>query len=643
MRITLSLLSLVLGLTFSLPTGTALAQGTAFTYQGILNDGGNPANGSYDLRLIVYDALTGGAQKGNAITTTATAVSNGLFTVTLDPGAGVFDGSARWLEIAVRTNGDTAFTTLTPRQQLTPAPYALYAGTSSDVTAGSVVKSLNSLKDNVTLAAGSNVVITPSGNTLTIASAGAGGSGIWSLNGSNAYYATGNVGIGTTTPPSRLDVVGNWNGQYGALQLAGDKPTLRFTGGPVTGNSSWLLHVGNDAGNLGFYRKTGATWSQVMALTTNGHVGINTTIPNNNMLEIAGQNALGLVGYNPFLTFYDDNAGYAKSRIQGVGGDLNLFTESYMNGSNPFSFLKLANSGNVGIGSSAPVGKLEVVGQDAVRLIGYNPFLTFYDDNAGYAKSRIQGVGGDLNLFTESYMNGSKPFSFLKLANSGNVGIGSSAPVGKLEVVGQDAVRLIGYQPFLTFLDDNAGYARSRIQGVGGDLFFEAESYVNGANPNNYMKLSNSGNVSVKNITIRGGADVAEPFEFSAAEAEVVPGSVVIIDDEHPGKLRLSTHAYDTRVAGIVSGANGVNPGISLHQEGVLEGSRNVALSGRVYVLADAANGPIRAGDLLTTSETPGCAMKVTDHARAQGAILGKAMTGLKAGTGTVLVLVSLQ
>ncbi|NMD21717.1 MAG: hypothetical protein GYA76_15935 [Verrucomicrobia bacterium] len=481
----------------------------------------------------------------------------------------MFDGSARWLEIAVRTNGDTAFTTLTPRQQLTPAPYALYAGTSSDVTAGSVVKSLNSLKDNVTLAAGSNVVITPSGNTLTIASAGAGGSGIWSLNGSNAYYATGNVGIGTTTPPSRLDVVGNWNGQYGALQLAGDKPTLRFTGGPVTGNSSWLLHVGNDAGNLGFYRKTGATWSQVMALTTNGHVGINTTIPNNNMLEIAGQNALGLVGYNPFLTFYDDNAGYAKSRIQ--------------------------------------------------------------------------GVGGDLNLFTESYMNGSKPFSFLKLANSGNVGIGSSAPVGKLEVVGQDAVRLIGYQPFLTFLDDNAGYARSRIQGVGGDLFFEAESYVNGANPNNYMKLSNSGNVSVKNITIRGGADVAEPFEFSAAEAEVVPGSVVIIDDEHPGKLRLSTHAYDTRVAGIVSGANGVNPGISLHQEGVLEGSRNVALSGRVYVLADAANGPIRAGDLLTTSETPGCAMKVTDHARAQGAILGKAMTGLKAGTGTVLVLVSLQ
>jgi hypothetical protein len=68
-----------------------------------------------------------------------------------------------------------------------------------------------------------------------------------------------------------------------------------------------------------------------------------------------------------------------------------------------------------------------------------------------------------------------------------------------------------------------------------------------------------------------------------------------------------------------------------------------VALTGRVYVQADTVNGPIQPGDLLTTSLTPGRAMKVTDHARAQGAILGKAMTGLAAGEGLVLVLVSLQ
>jgi hypothetical protein len=118
---------------------------------------------------------------------------------------------------------------------------------------------------------------------------------------------------------------------------------------------------------------------------------------------------------------------------------------------------------------------------------------------------------------------------------------------------------------------------------------------------------------------------------------------VVVIDEQDPGRLKLSSKPYDTRVAGIVSGANGVQPGIALHQEGKLEGGQNVALSGRVYVLADASNGPIKPGDLLTTSARQGYAMKVSDHVQAQGAVLGKAMSGLKEGYGTVLVLVTLQ
>jgi hypothetical protein len=86
-----------------------------------------------------------------------------------------------------------------------------------------------------------------------------------------------------------------------------------------------------------------------------------------------------------------------------------------------------------------------------------------------------------------------------------------------------------------------------------------------------------------------------------------------------------------------------VNTGLSLSQHGVMEGDQPVALTGRVYVQADTSNGPIKPGDLLTTSVTPGLAMKVTDHARAQGATLGKAMTGPAKGRGLVLVLVSLQ
>ena len=75
----------------------------------------------------------------------------------------------------------------------------------------------------------------------------------------------------------------------------------------------------------------------------------------------------------------------------------------------------------------------------------------------------------------------------------------------------------------------------------------------------------------------------------------------------------------------------------------MLEGGKNVALSDRVYVRADASNGAIKPGDLLTTSTNAGRTMKVSDHARAAGAILGKAMTDLKNGQGMILVLVKLQ
>jgi hypothetical protein len=165
---------------------------------------------------------------------------------------------------------------------------------------------------------------------------------------------------------------------------------------------------------------------------------------------------------------------------------------------------------------------------------------------------------------------------------------------------------------------------------------------VPGANPNNArFTFAANGDLSVGSLTIRGGADLAEPFQMS--EEKIPEGSVVVIDEANPGHLKQATFAYDTRVAGVVSGANGIKAGIALHQEGALEGGQNVALTGRVYVKADASFGAIEPGDLLTTSDTAGHAMKVTDHTKAQGAIIGKAMTALGDGQGMVLVLVSLQ
>jgi hypothetical protein len=129
----------------NLQLSTCFAQGTAFTYQGRLNDGANPAGGIYDLRFTIYDAATNGNTVSGVLTNAATAVSNGLFTVTLDFGSGVFYGANYWLDIGVRTNGPGAFTTLTPRQALTPTPYAIYSATAGTALTAATANGIGNL------------------------------------------------------------------------------------------------------------------------------------------------------------------------------------------------------------------------------------------------------------------------------------------------------------------------------------------------------------------------------------------------------------------------------------------------------------------------------------------------------------------
>jgi len=156
------------------------------------------------------------------------------------------------------------------------------------------------------------------------------------------------------------------------------------------------------------------------------------------------------------------------------------------------------------------------------------------------------------------------------------------------------------------------------------------------------FRVLNSGRVVCTELEITGGADLAEPFDVSG---DVKPGMVVSIDSNETGRLLASRTPYDTNVAGVISGANGVKPGVTMKQEGTsADGSHPVALSGRVYCWCDASTGAIRPGDLLTTSSTPGHAMKAADRNHANGAILGKAMQSLpKGGKGLILVLLALQ
>ncbi len=107
----------------------AQSPGTAFTYQGELASGGVLVSDSCNFEFELYDAPSAGVQIGTTLAKPAVVVENGIFSVQLDFGAGSFTGGQRWLAIAVQCSGDTALTDLAPRQEVTPAPYALYAAT----------------------------------------------------------------------------------------------------------------------------------------------------------------------------------------------------------------------------------------------------------------------------------------------------------------------------------------------------------------------------------------------------------------------------------------------------------------------------------------------------------------------------------
>lgn len=158
--------------------------------------------------------------------------------------------------------------------------------------------------------------------------------------------------------------------------------------------------------------------------------------------------------------------------------------------------------------------------------------------------------------------------------------------------------------------------------------------------------VGGDGRVITQELEITGGSDLSENFDVTGRFGIEVPtpGMVVSIDPENPGRLAPSGTAYDRMVAGVVSGAGGIQTGLLMGQKGSeADGAHPVALTGRVYVWVDASYGAITPGDLLTSSDTVGHAMKVEDYGRAQGAILGKAMTALPEGQGLVLMLVTLQ
>jgi hypothetical protein len=586
----------MVGLSLSL----AHSQGTAFTYQGSLTQSGAPATGLYSLRFALYDSVGGGSLVGAPQTNNTVSVSNGLFTVSLDFGTGIFTGPPRWLEIGVKSNGVAgAHTLLTPRQPLTPSPYSIFAsragtaGTADsvgpgvvnsssvqdlsllagDIASGQVVKSLNGLFDAVTLAAGPNLSLTPSGQMLTL----------------------------DATPDWKL--AGN----------AGTTPGTHFLG--TLDNQDVVFKVNN---------------SEMLRISTSADV----------ILPGVPSIFIGFDGINGFGTY---------GQTTGFGGPLGRLFGGY----NVFGPV-LYGEGGGGLGLKYRSGifnpiqekltlywateEVGIFAQRGIKLQAYDgPIITRgwdpFNSNAGSSKNGL----GRWGLFME-------PAQLV-------------CGIPDLDVPGQDRSFAVykytvdGVRTELMRVDNRNGFLM--VNGAGGELAymggdgFGGDVQVGSLNPGvqnvAFYNAANNAymNVYARSLTIVGGADIAEPFAMS--QKDILPGSVVVIDPKEPGHLKLSTDAYDKKVAGVVSGAGGIEPGLSMTQADKLEAGKNVALTGRVYVQADASSGAIEPGDLLTTAGIPGCAMKALDHARAQGAILGKAMTSLEKGRGLVLVLVTLQ
>lgn len=601
--------------------------GPAFTYQGQLKQAGLPASGNFNMEFRLFDALAGGNQVDGPVALPVQAEA-GQFSAVLNSnnefGASAFDGNRRWVE--VRVNG----TTLSPRQELTAAPYALRVpgidGHSLSAADGSPLNAVyvdnagrvgvgttapaQSLSVAGTVQSTSGGFMFPDGSVQSTAATG--GSGFWSANGTHIFKNNaGNVGIGTNTPTAKFEVrgAGTVNVFSGDLAPFGVSAyETNFAAGQTHAyfaeNGNGVFSVG--AGGSGYFR---------------GSVGIGSNPTANARLTIgnwaseSGGNALYadsfdsddavIVGYSTGL--------HSTATAHGVLGHAN-------NGCGVVGE-STANDGVVGVAHQS--FRSGVWGHNDASGVGVSGSVS---TSAGVG---VQGVATSTTGFTwgvlgKTESNGGRGvFGWAPNASGTSAGVfgETNSPFGSGVYGWHNASSGTGV----------AVWGRTEsAQGYGG--YFQ--------NTAGGVALWVNGTARVRVIELTG-ADVAEKFP---ASDQPEPGMVMEIDPDRAGTLRIARGAYNTRVAGVVSGAGDIPVGAILGNLPGKEDAPAIALSGRVYVQCDASAAAIEVGDLLTTADAPGCAMKSADRERSHGAVIGKAMTALAQGEkGLVLVLVNLQ
>ena len=268
-----ALLALVAGRIVAAPSGTA------FTYQGRLNHGGGPANGSYDLRFKLFVDPLGDTQAGSAVVTNGVSVASGLFMVTVDFGEGIFNGSNYWMEVDVKTNGAGAYVNLSPLQEVTPVPYAVFAEKAGNggFAGGTYTNAvtLSNAANNFSGGFVGNGAGLTGVNAFTLG--GLGAAGFWQLGG-NAGTTPGLNFLGTTdNQPFEIrvnnqravrieyttdtpNIIGGWSNNFAApgvvMATIGGGGGVSVSNGSLNTNSVWSSYgtvsggLGNQAGSI---------------------------------------------------------------------------------------------------------------------------------------------------------------------------------------------------------------------------------------------------------------------------------------------------------------------------------------------------------------------------------------------------------
>ena len=379
----------------TLASAAAAAQTTSFTYQGKLIDSGSPANGSYDLQFTLWDSVSNGAQIGSTQTLSAVAVSNGVFTVTLDFGGNAFNGANRFLEIGARTAGSGSFTILTPRQQITSTPYAiraLNAGSADALSSACVAcvqdSQINSVSGNkvngaiavASLPAGSTNYIQNSTSPQPGSNFNISGNGTIGGN----LTTNGTVGIGTAAGSSLLTVAKVSTAGPGVIATVSGNNAISGTNTQFTAN----FRVGDQIAAAGLPAGTTVinvisdTAMALSAAATATASNVTYTIIGGPRFVVQGVGNVGIDTVNPASALHVRGTGWFQGDNTpltgggaGVAVGMTTFETGYVfafdyGGTGAKTLLLNSPGGNVGVGPTTnPQRQLDVAGRARVESI----------------------------------------------------------------------------------------------------------------------------------------------------------------------------------------------------------------------------------------------------------------------------------